>query len=157
MTLKRFAAPLIVGALVVAGCETSETETPDATVEGSARTDTAADPIELETIPGALSSINRSGVRGSARVERDGDDVRVVVEAEGLEPGMDYSAQVHEGRCTDDGSVVLDAGALASGEGGEGSLQFSGGSASILDQGDVSVQIHGPDGEAVACADAETE
>lgn len=155
--MKRIAAPLIVGALVLGGCETSETETPDTTIEDTVGTDTAADLGELETNTGELSSINRSGVRGTARVERDGDDVRVIVEAEGLEAGAEYSAQVHEGRCTDDGAVVLDAGVLTSGDDGSGSLQFSGGSAGILDEGDVSVLILGPDDEAVACADAAAE
>lgn len=167
MTTKRLIVPFIAGVLVLAACETEETERAGGAVEDTMAADTAADTAaasagadagdELGPTPGELSPINRSGVRGTARVERDGDELRVVVEAEGLEAGGEYAAQVHEGRCTDAGPVVLDAGVLAGGDGGSGSLEFRGGSAELLDEGDVSVQVTGPAGEAVACADAESE
>lgn len=163
MVTKRLIAPLMAGALVLAGCETQQTETAGGAVDDTTAVDTAAGSDgngEADAIganPGELSPINRSGVRGTARVERDGDELRVVVEAEGLEADGEYAVHVHEGRCTDAGAVVLDAGVLTARDGGSGSLQFRGGSAEVLDEGDVSIQLTGPAGEAVACADAESE
>lgn len=162
MMTKRLIAPLIVGALVLAGCETEQTEAVGGSMDDTTTVDTAAgsdalDGEDLGANPGELSPINRSDVRGTANVERAGDELNVVVEAEGLEAGGEYSVSVHEGRCTDAGAVVVDAGALTGGDGGTGSLEFSGGSAGVLDEGDVSVQITGPSGEAVACADAASE
>lgn len=161
MMTKRLIAPLIAGALVLAGCETEQTETAAGAVDDTTAADTTAAGAvgsdDLGANPGELSPINRSGVRGTARVERDGDDLYVVVEAEGLDAGGEYAAYVHEGRCTDAGPVVADAGVLTGGDTGNGSLEFRGGSAAALDEGDVSVQITGPDGEAVACADAASE
>lgn len=165
MMTKRVIAPLIAGALVLAGCETEQTETAggavsDTTADTTADTAAAADGVDRDDVganPGELSPINRSGVRGTATVERDGNDVRVVVEAEGLDAGDEYAVYVHEGSCTDAGSVVADAGTLTGGDSGNGSLEFRGGSAAALDEGAISIQITGPDGEAVACADAASE
>lgn len=163
MMTKRWIAPLIAGALVLAGCESEQTETAGGAVDDTTAVDTTSGSAGADggdaigANPGELSPINRSGVRGTARVERDGDELRVTVEAEGLEAGGEYAAHVHEGRCTDAGSVVLDAGVLTGGDSGRGSLQFRGGSAEMLDEGDVSVQVTGPGGEAVACADASSE
>lgn len=158
---KRLIAPLIAGALVLAGCESEQTETAGGAVDDTTAIDTGSAGADggdaIGANPGELSPINRSGVRGTARVERDGDELRVTVEAEGLEAGGEYAAHVHEGRCTDAGSVVLDAGVLTGGDSGTGSLQFRGGSADMLDAGDISVQVMGPAGEAVACADAASE
>lgn len=150
MMLKRFAVPVIAGAMVLAACDTGEQQSwVDSPVEDSL--DGATAPT-----PGVLASINRSGVRGTARITREADDVIVVVEAEGLEAGSRYDAQLHEGLCADGGPAVLALGRMTGGDDGTASLRFRAASDRLADEENVFVQVNAAGDSAVACANVES-
>lgn len=152
--LKRSMASVVAGALVLTACgagEEREERTADAPVQNSVE---ATSPT-----PGVLASINRSGVRGSARITRQGEDLLVVVDADSLEPGTRYSAAIHEGGCAEGGPLILPLGDITGGGDGGGSLRFRTAAEEVVPegQGDLFVQIHAPDDRAVACANVEPE
>lgn len=151
MMLKRFAVPVMAGTIVLAACDTGEEQSSvDTPVEDSLAAATAP-------TPGVLASINRSGVRGTARLTREDDDVIVVVEAEGLEPGSRYDAQLHEGVCADGGPAVLPLGRITGGDDGNGSLRFRAASDRLSGEETVFVQIDAAGDSAVACANVESD
>lgn len=130
-----------------------------ATVDtGADRTDTNASPISL--VAGAdveFASVDRSGITGTVRGEEDGDDAAVTLELEGLEAGTGYPAHIHSGRCVSGGPVVAPLGDVTGDEDGAGELTADVPADALSGDEQLFVQVHGPDGDAVACADLDDE
>lgn len=150
MTLIRFAVPLLAGALALAGCEAGEEPALD---DAHAEEAGAVDSVEaLAPTPGALTPINRSGIRGRAELTPEGDGFLLFVEAEGLEPGTRYTAHVHEGRCAAGGAIRLPLGRVMATDQGTGSIRMRVEEDRIPLEEELFVQLHAPDDRPVACA-----
>lgn len=149
MTL-RMTIALLAAVLALAACEPPE-ESPiqDEPLEAEA-SDTAE---ALATEPGALSPINRSGVRGRAELSQSGDEVLVVVQADSLEPGALYTAHLHEGRCADGGPSDLPLGRITADQRGSGSSRMELEADRLPAASELFVQVNDSDDEPVACAD----
>lgn len=152
MSLKRFTAPLTAAVLVLGAC--AEEEGP--AVEASSRAaESAADTTAGAPAagPGELMPINRSEVRGRAEAVRDGNDLVVEVEAQGLEPGATYASFLHQGRCAEGGPVQVPVGRILADENGTGSVGLRVEANRAPAGGELFVQVHAPDDQPVACAD----
>ena len=101
----------------------------------------------------AIAPINRSGIAGTVRVERGDDETTVTLQLEGLTAGVEYPAHVHEGRCSAGGPVAAPLGRVRAGADGTGRLATRVSTATMPADTAGFVQVHGPDGAAVACAD----
>lgn len=153
MMWKPLMTPLFAAVLVLGACDAAEAPAPADEAQELPQDSPVAEAAE----PGVLTPINRSGVRGRASLDEDGDEIEVVVEAEGLEPGSRYTAQVHEGRCADEGPVRLTLDEIVASDDGTGSASGDTPASQIAEDAGLLVQIHDGDGEAVACADLERE
>jgi hypothetical protein len=100
-----------------------------------------------------LAPIDHSGVTGTVVADRGDDEVSITATLEGLEPGVSYSAHVHDGRCAAGGPVRIPMGDLERGEEGTGTFRLTTGASTLPAGAEVFVQVHGADGAAVACAD----
>lgn len=150
MTLTRFAVPLLAATLALTACEAGEAPATDDAEREEAG---AVDSVEaLAPTPGALTPINRSGIRGRAEVTPEGDGFLLLVEAEGLEPGTRYTAHLHDGRCADGGAIRLPLGRVMATDQGTGSIRMQVDADRIPVEEELFVQIHGPDDRPVACA-----
>ena len=98
----------------------------------------------------AIAPINRSGIAGTVRVERGDDETTVTLELEGLAAGVEYPAHVHEGRCSAGGPVAAPLGRVRAGADGTGRLATRVSTATMPADTAGFVQVHGPDGAAVA-------
>lgn len=151
MTLKRLTIPLIAAALILGACEAEEEPAVEAAAAGEESS--RDDPAARGSTRGELMPINRSEVRGRAEVVRDGDQLVVEVEAQGLEPIARYAAFLHEGRCAEGGPVRLPLGWILAGEDGAGSARQTVEAEQALAGPDLFIQLHAPDDQPVACAD----
>jgi hypothetical protein len=106
----------------------------------------------MRSAPAQLMPIDHSGVTGTAVADRDGDQLVVTLSLEGLQAGARYLAQVHEGRCADDGPARVPLGRISADDLGMTTMELR------ADVGDMpagvawSVQVEAETGEAVACA-----
>lgn len=150
MKTNRAVLPLLAAALLLGACDAGDQQP---------ATEEAVDTLtrELAPEPGDLMPINRSEVRGRATIDRDGDDLRVVVQGEGLEPGAAYTAHVHEGECAAGGPIRLPLGRMTATPEGTGSLRMRVSADRLPTEGNLFVQIHAPDDSPVACADIDPE
>ncbi len=152
MTQNRYAVPLLAAVLLLlGGCDAGDAPRG----EEEARTVPEAD--DLAAPPGALAPINQSDVRGSATLVRDQGSLRLVVEAEGLESGSRYSANVHEGRCAEGGPVRLPMGHMTASPDGTGSVRMQVDDDRFPAEREFFIQIYAPDDRPVACANIEPE
>ena len=118
-----------------------------------AEADAAASAVETaETIQ--LAPINRSGVTGTVEADRSPDALRLTLNVEGLEPGATYAAHVHDGRCAAGGPVRAPLGDLTADQQNRSQLERE--VAAVPAPEPVFVQVHAPDGSAVACGDLPT-
>lgn len=159
MTWTRLYSATLAAALVLGGCDAggeAERAGSEAAAESAESAVGEVGETPRDSAPGpqsaTLSSVNRSDVRGTAGVDRDGDDAVVRLDVEGLEPGQRYSAHVHEGRCATGGPIRLPLGRITADEGGSGGVRMRVAGNRLPDAG-LFVQIHAPSGEPVACAD----
>lgn len=159
MTLHRFVGPLLAAVLVLGGCEAREEAPPVEEVDLEGETSPGEAEVEEEEIaptPGVLTPVDRSGVRGTAGITREDDDLLVVVEASGLEPGTRYTTHVQEGRCADGGPVSLPLGRVVADDEGRGSVRMRLERERLPEDEGLFVQVHALDDRAVACANLET-
>lgn len=158
--LIRLTVPLLAAGLALAACEPAE-ETParDAPLDQSVPDDSApADSLLAGgPAPGELTPINRSGVRGRAQLERDGDDIRVTVEADSLQARTRYTAAVYEGRCSDGGPIALPVGQLTADGQGSGSIRMEFGAGRVPAEGELFLQLNDADDRPVACANLDPD
>lgn len=150
---KPFMTPLFAALVVLGACDAGEAPAPADEAQEVPQDSPVAEAAE----PGVLTPINRSGVRGRAELEEDGDEIEVLVEAEGLESGARYTVQVHEGRCADEGPVRLTLDDIVAGGDGTGSTRGDTSGGQVAADTGLFVQILDGDGEAVACAELERE
>ena len=106
---------------------------------------------EDATVP--ILSINRSGVTGTARIEREDDETEIRVELAGLEMGQRYVVDLHDGRCAADGALLVPVGEAVGSQQGVGRVDREIPAEQLDPTTTVFVQITGPDGQVVACAD----
>lgn len=109
--------------------------------------------VPERAVPGVLSPINQSGIRGTAELAGTGDGVRLVLRLEGLQPREQYAAYVHQGRCAEGGPVRLPLGVVVGQDDGAGSVRMRVDSDRLPRDGDLFVQVHDADSRPVACAD----
>lgn len=158
--LTRLTVPLLAAGLALAACEPAEDapsqEAPlDQTVPGdSALADSL---VAMAPDPGELTPINRSGGRGRAQLDRDGDDIVVTVQADSLRPGTRYTAAVYEGRCSDGGPVALPVGQITASGQGSGSIRMEFGAGRVPAEGDLFLQLNDADDRPVACANLDPD
>jgi hypothetical protein len=149
----RLASLGLVAFIALAGCDAGDAGADDeaaANPEGAAERRDAAGDDEPRV---ELAPINQSGITGEAAFDRDGDQLTVNVSLEGLEPGAQYPAHLHDGRCAAGGPVRLPLGDVTAGEDGAGSLRMRLSGERVQAGEAVFVQVHGTDGQPVACAD----
>lgn len=148
--LSRLGPPaLLVALLPITACDVEpEPATEAPPVEQGA----VVQPRTVEAGGNSMISIERSGVRGSAGLERDGEEAVIRLELEGLVPGASYSAAVHEGRCAAGGAAALPIGSITAAADSAGSTRMRV-SADQLPEAEFFIQVFGPDDRPVACAD----
>jgi hypothetical protein len=99
-----------------------------------------------------LNEMNASGVTGTASAVHTDESVEVTVDVTGVAEGEELPSHIHQGTCETGGSVAAPLSNVAVSEG-------SGTGVTSLDVGQIPadqplfVQVHGPDGQPVACAD----
>ena len=150
-----FLAPLV---LVVAcsapeegeemmGAEEDTGEMASEPVEGMAME--SSDPA---TFTVELHEANASGIMGTATAMHSDESVEVTVEVAGVTEGDELSSHIHQGTCESGGPVIAPLSSIEVSEG-----TGSGVTSLTVDQIPVDqplfLQVQGPDGEAVACAD----
>lgn len=132
---------LAAATLVVLGCEAGDA--PDQEDAGTAApSEAAAD----------FAPVNRSGITGTVEADHEADDVTVTVELAGLAPGTEYPVHIHTGRCAAGGPVAVPLGRITARPDSTGRLTTRADGSGLGDE-PAFVQVHGPGGDAVACAD----
>lgn len=116
----------------------------------------AADATAPEGEPITLASVNRSGIRGQVRMEREGDEVEVRVDLEGLSPGSPYAVHLLEGRCAEEGQITVALGDAVGSQGGVGRVSKEFPSQQLPSGRSYFVQVHDPEGNALACGDLDS-
>ncbi len=149
----RFSATL-AALLVLGGCDAGEEAERTAPASGADRGADTAAAVEPDREGAPLSAINRSTVQGTAAVVRESGEAEVRLDVQGLEPGLRYSAHVHEGRCATGGPIRLPLGRVTADEDGAGALRMRVAGDRLPGSG-LFVQVHAPTGEPVACADVD--
>jgi CHRD domain len=136
---------LAAAVVLVLGCEAGDTLEQEDAGAAAAPSDAAAD----------FAPVNRSGITGTVEADHDGDDVTVTVELAGLEAGTEYPVHIHAGRCAAGGPVAVPLGRIAARPDGTGRLTTRADGSGLGAGEPAFVQVHGPGGGAVACADLE--
>lgn len=149
-------ALLLAPLLLLAACEAPETDAPPADPEPAAEPEgEPADP-SVEEVPTAtvdLEEVEESGVTGEAAV-MDADDTEVyVVDVEGLPAEAEYEAHIHTGNCAEGGGVAEPLNPIMGGEDGTGSSTTMFDTGTVPTDEDHFVQVHGEDGDPIACGD----
>lgn len=136
----------------------------DAGDAGDADAGPGSDPAARGAAPSAppeteveLAAVDHSGITGTVGADRDDEQVTVSVSVEGLEPGVDYPAHVHDGRCVAGGPVRFPLGRITADDDGTGRSTTRIPAAELPPAGSLFVQVHGEGGRAVACADLPAE
>lgn len=150
--------PVRVVALVLiplfAACDAGDTGDTGADAgpgsDPAARSAAPSAPPETEV---ELAAVDHSGITGAVGADRDDEQVTVSVSVEGLEPGVDYPAHVHDGRCVAGGPVRFPLGRITADDDGTGRSTTRIPAAELPAAGSLFVQVHGEGGRAVACAD----
>lgn len=158
--LIRLTVPLLAAGLALAACEPAEdTPSQDAPLDQTVPGDSvpADSLVAMAPDPGELTPINRSGVRGRAQLDRDGDDIVVTVEADSLQAGTRYTAAVYEGRCSDGGPVALPVGEMTASGQGSGSIRMEFGAGRVPAEGELFLQLNDADDRPVACANLDPD
>jgi len=99
-----------------------------------------------------LHEMNASGIMGTANAAHTDESVEVTVEIAGVTVGEELPSHIHQGTCESGGPVVAALSPVAVSEG-------TGTGVTTLDPGQIPedqplfLQVHGADGQPVACAD----
>lgn len=115
----------------------------------------AGDSVENEmpaepTVTG-LDEVNDSGISGEATATHSQQEVTVsILLKEGARPDASYAAHIHSGTCEQGGPVVVDIGPVQNLQSSK-TLQLS----QLPADQPAFIQVHGPDGQPVACGDME--
>jgi hypothetical protein len=107
--------------------------------------DPAAFSIELE-------ELNASGVTGTAMATHMDESVEVTVSVMGVTDGEELPSHIHQGTCETGGGVVAPLNPVTVSEGSGSSVTSLAVDQIPADQ-PLFVQVHGSDGQGVACAD----
>ena len=150
MTLNftKLAAVLVIPPLL-AGCDAGGEGAGEPAQEGAAVSAAGEQAQTGGTIQ--LAPIDRSGVSGTVRTDRSSEALSLTMSVEGLEPGSTYAAHVHDGRCAAGGPVRAPLGEFTSE--GQNPAQVEAELDAVPADEPVFVQVHAPDGTAIACAD----
>lgn len=100
----------------------------------------------------ALSAREGSGISGEVRLTPSAGSVRLELSLTGLDEEEGYPAHLHDGTCEDGGAVVEPLGRVTGRAGGRGAATARVDAPAAI-RGPRFVQVHGPDGEPVACGD----
>lgn len=140
-------AALLAALLPITACDVEPDPEP-----APGEQEAVVEPRTAEAGADRVIPVERSGVRGSAGLERDGQDAVIRLRLEGLEPGASYSAAVHEGRCAAGGALTLPIGRITAAADSAGSTRMRV-SADQLPEAELFIQVYGPGDRPVACAD----
>lgn len=150
--LARFA--LAAATLFILGCDAGDAGDPEDRDAPRPGMDAATgDAATGAAGPAEFAPVNRSGVRGTVEADHEEDAVTVTVQLAGLDPGSVYPVHIHTGRCAAGGPVAVPLGRITARADSTGRLTTRA-DGSGLGAGDPAfVQVHAPEGAAVACAD----
>jgi hypothetical protein len=101
-----------------------------------------------------LAEVRESGVAGEVSLRAVGSQTSVMISVEGAPPGTTLDAHIHEGNCQDGGPVAVPLDAVTVDTTGSGtSTTTVDVPIGTLHDNPYFVQVHGPAGAPVACAD----
>jgi hypothetical protein len=101
-----------------------------------------------------LAEVRESGVAGEVSLRAVGSQTSVMISVEGAPPGTTMDAHIHEGNCREGGPVAVPLDAIAVDATGSGtSTSTADVPIGTLRDNPYFVQVHGPGGAPVACAD----
>lgn len=152
MNTRSLTAAALLALTVVLGCA------PDAEDDDVVLTDSAAvvgDTVQTElptepTVTG-LDDVNDSGISGEATATHSQQEVTVsILLKEGARPDVSYAAHIHTGTCEQGGPVAVDIGPVQNLQSSK-TVQLS----ELPADQPAFIQVHGPDGQPVACGDME--
>ena len=152
MNTRSITAAALVALTAVLACA------PDAEEDDVVLTDSAAvaaDTVqtELPTEPTVtdLDDVNDSGISGEATATHSQQEVTVsILLKEGAKPDVSYAAHIHTGTCEQGGPVAVDIGPVQNLQSSK-TVQLS----ELPADQPAFIQVHGPDGQPVACGDME--
>ena len=152
MNSRNLVAVALVALTAMAGCA-ADAEDDDVVLDDTAAVAVDTMPSEMPMEPAVtdLDDVNDSGISGKATATHSQQEVTVsIVLEEGAQPDVSYPAHIHTGSCEQGGPVAVDIGPVQN-------LQSSKTvplSELPTDQA-AFIQVHGPDGQPVACGDME--
>lgn len=152
MNRKQLLALALAVLPLLAACEQAPQDADGMTAD-TTTTDTAMGFALVVDADAELAPIDRSGITGTVRGDADGDGASIDLEVEGLEPGSVYPAHIHSGRCAAGGPVVVALGRIDAEDDGSAELSARVEESELPADEPLFVQVHDPDGNAVACAD----
>jgi hypothetical protein len=82
--------------------------------------------VAEETTTVALEPSDAATARGTLTIQAHGDAASIVIEMDGLEPGMDYVAALHAGSCEMPSASFGNLGVLTADQDGRAALQTEG-------------------------------
>ena len=140
---------LLTLSVALAACAQQADENADTTADTlAANADSAVDmPTEPTVVD--LDEVNDSGISGEATATHSQQEATVtIVLKEGAKPDVSYPAHIHTGSCKEGGPVAIE---LATVQNLQSSKTIS--LASLPADQPAFVQVHGPNGQPVACGD----
>lgn len=148
----------ILAVTIAAGCDPEPAPEPDPMdPPAPAAEDPAAEPAppdpEMEHSVTPLHPEGGSEVEGEALAMHEEDSVVLIIEVSGLPSEGEYAAHIHEGSCAEGGPVTVGLTSVAGGPDGQGSSTTVLGIDELDPAQPIFVQIHGEDGDPIACGD----
>jgi hypothetical protein len=149
MNRMSLAAAALVALTVLTGC-VADTEDDAVPADTTAMAgDTVQDELPVEPIVSGLDDVNDSGISGEATATHSQQEVTVsILLKEGAQPDVSYAAHIHTGTCEEGGPVAVDIGPVQNLQSSK-TLQLS----ELPADQPAFIQVHGPDGQPVACGD----
>lgn len=151
MNTRILTAAALVALTAFAGCVADDDDDAmlgDTTVVAG---DTVVNEMPMEPTVTGLDDVNDSGISGEATATHSQQEVTVsIVLKEGARPDVSYAAHIHTGNCEQGGPVAVDIGPIQNLQSSK-TVQLS----ALPANQPAFIQVHGPDGQPVACGDME--
>lgn len=153
MNTRSLAAAALVALTAFAGCapDADEDEVPADTAAIAGDTANMQSDLPAEPTVTGLDEVNDSGISGEATATHSQQEVTVsIVLKEGAQANVSYPAHIHTGTCEQGGPVAVDIGPVQNLQSSK-TIQLS----ALPANQAAFIQVHGPDGQPVACGDME--
>lgn len=152
MNTRSLTAVALVALTAFAGC-VSDAEDDDAMLADTTEVagDTVQNEMPMEPTVTDLDDVNDSGISGEATATHSQQEVTVsILLKEGAQPDVSYAAHIHTGTCEQGGPVAVDIGPVQNLQSSK-TIQLS----ELPADQPAFIQVHGPEGQPVACGDME--